>query len=580
MENILSLRRESNDPPTPEESIRLRSFISAREKIRDLMKQELTDQDALLLKGEGAITKLKAATDQAYRAHQGYTYILETLGSAPMSNVASPERLEELEANDSSAWKALIDQSTNRDLEVALEQRKKAQDHFRDLQAELDGWVFTRDLAQTTINDLSIMITVLQAEINAANTAFASIRKVPPEIWRTILQTCIEYEALDHLEIRPDADFLQSPGGTYQRRRYFSPFTLAHVCRIWREIILHEPFPWRTFGIEPNAHWLERNHPLFVQAMRHPTLPLHFVFNLTRYRRSSQRLPFPLRVDPPVPYDLHLVMATDDTETILTASKVVLSNPTKLVISLSASHPGSELFKIFHNFPNLKSLEIIDQGYHVDKIGRFNEMLPQLTSLVFEFNELPLLNFRDLLSTNLTELKILHRIGGDPTIESVYKVQLRSLTHLAVTYPSAGIIRSLYMPALRTLSLHGTERFTTTVSSYDEDIEKILRRVDRLAFVDWYEPCFSDFGRVVPFKACEIAANELSDTEPHSMRCLDFVSSYITGAALIELVQRSTADGSPIFPNLKEMMIDRCTGIKKEECEMLQVLLSKLRVYI
>lgn len=102
-------------------------------------------------------------------------------------------------------------------------------DKARELELELNGWNFSKDLSTMALRNLKANKEAIEAELIVAGEAFRPIRRMPDEAWVAIFSFVIE----------ETISYQISATRNWQLRLPF--LSLSQVCRTWREIVFNEP---------------------------------------------------------------------------------------------------------------------------------------------------------------------------------------------------------------------------------------------------------------------------------------------------------------------------------------------------
>lgn len=510
-------------------------------------------------------------------------------------------------STDDSEWQRLYNRNITRD-SVVRDLVMRARNDAQNLQAELDGWIFTRELAAASITRLKATLPHLEADLTDSKASFSSSRCVPETVWRIVIEMCI------HQELE---DYQRETGTTIMRP---TAYLLATVCRMWRKVILESKQLSLVVPIDPSYFYSVERHECLIlrikRAFENKRQRPMFLCNLlqsntytfgngkyVRNRNIHSLITFdPLKIIGPAKYDLHLVSDQDSVNFQgFSAWPLPLNRPTNLTLTIRGPDTGyGNIKSILSNYQDVQNLEVVDAGNHTNYIPHLFTTMTKLKTLSLRFQTFPsnAINMANALSSNLIELKVLHN-GTAPIPRLAGTIVLEKLTSLSLTFPCLDFFDSLELPALTDLNLHGPDSYEFGgARNLGTNVLKSMQHLVRLTFHDWK---WYARGKGVRTPWCAGAALQKLVTQPiPTLETIEFLRSFVTGKPLIELFETKTGEADkPLLPQLQVLTLNYCppflpvpvpgtnaqgrvysTGITRSECETLAGLVPKLNVYV
>jgi len=152
---------------------------------------------------------------------------IEALGSLGFNDEAQSKKLcKKLEASITALIPGSFD-GLDEKVEMVEKEVRSIWDNVRELETELGGWKFSRDLWKSSIEHLQATKSQADADIQAAKKAFTPLWRMPVAIWTYIFGLSVNEEY---------SDYLLSDQYTPLRSM---PMVLSQVCRFWR-ITVHQ----------------------------------------------------------------------------------------------------------------------------------------------------------------------------------------------------------------------------------------------------------------------------------------------------------------------------------------------------
>ncbi|PVF93705.1 hypothetical protein CPB86DRAFT_789834 [Serendipita vermifera] len=524
-----------------------------------------------------------------------------------------PENMDEVENGTSPAstdtnseWQRLYNRNIARD-SVVRDLVMRAREDAQNLQAELDGWVFTRELAAASIKRLKATLPHLEADLVDSKASFSSSRCVPETVWRIVIEICIHQEM---------EDYQRQTGTTVMRP---TSYLLATVCRMWRKVVLDSKELSLVVPIDPSYFYsLERHECLnlrikraFENTKRRPMFLCNLLQSNTytfgngkyvRNRNIHSLITFDtLKSVGTAKYDLHLVSDQDSINySGYSAWPLPLLRPTNLKLTIrGADVGGSNIKSILGNYQDVEHLEVADAGNHASYIPLLFTTMPKLKSLSLRFQNFPsfTVNLVNILGANLTELKLLHN-SAVSIARLAGVVRLEKLQSLSLTFPSLDFFDSLDLPALTDLHFHGPNNYEFGgMMTLGTNMLKTMQHIVRLTFHDWKWYAKSK-GEKKPWCASAALQRLISQPIP-TLQTVEFIRSFVTGGPLVELFETRIGDGNkPLLSNFHTLTLNHCPselpipakanpqgneysmGITRAECETLATLVPKLNIYV
>ncbi|KAG8831657.1 hypothetical protein FRC17_002801 [Serendipita sp. 399] len=560
----------------------INEFIRTRQEqvknYEDLIKRE----EKNLQQSEEAIENLEKALTVARRALEfqrqnldGLLAIQSRISSVSIS-LDSPLKGERSSSELCEALKATLVEQTKGgtsilDPLINFSQGKMDEINLstRRLATELSSWRFAKDLHRKSLKHSR---SALKEIINDLKLAKRTSWSIPAEIWIGIFR----------LRVQEDLDEFY----TVQNSRPFQPTVavFSKVCRLWREIVMQEPDLWRYIAAHPCQQWSNNKLELFKSSLRVAQRRKVYVSNISQtlvwtngqvyYDSNLHTNQYPTAVNGggiEGEYDIIIVTGSDHPSHMAKISTFPFQSPEKLTL---VNRPGARYGHFFSHIPqytSVRSLEIVDPiPYHLDNLQLWSRF-PNLTQLSLEAEAFTHpFSSRSFLAS-LEVLRIWH--SGRQNLPLVSgTVNLRHLTILDVTPPATSLFQTVNVPALQQLLLHGPSKTATVAPTPPSKPRIRLQSVKYLEFYKWLDP-----SHILGVADCDAVATlrKWISQMPKVTR-LKFVDSHVDGTSLIDLVRSWNNMGTP---KVGELTLDRCTGIKRQECEELMELVEKVRVF-
>lgn len=272
-------------------------------------------------------------------------------------------------------------------------------------------------------------------------------------------------------------------------------------------------------------------------------------------------------------YDLSIFADVNDLSTLPTCP---FTQPTSVVLHLFVSVSRRSFEGLLTPFPNIKKLTILCKENFDPLSPRLPEIQPQLTHLTLNLGGSISIDLAGYLVPNLVEL---HIIQGQPSIIPAPNpgLSLPKLKVLGVTPPNTGFAHSLTLPMLRKVVLYGIQDLNLsapiTLVQFASAIG--LDKVHELELRNWPHPVIRWLGIRLPGNIhciTEIAGQMRSIVK---LKCVE--SAFYSGS-LVDLVEELTLYAKTTA-TLETVIIDRCSGVTRADCEAIGGLVKKMEIY-
>ncbi|KAG8830999.1 hypothetical protein FRC17_003919 [Serendipita sp. 399] len=438
------------------------------------------------------------------------------------------------------------------------------------LEAELTSWHLSRNLYNRSLDRSRGILQGINSDLAVARRVYW---RVPIEIWIWVFR----------LRARGDIDEFY----TVQNERPFQPTAaiLSQVCRLWHKIVMQEPDLWCHIAAHPCEQWPNGKLELFRSSLEKAKGRRILICNVSQtaiwakgqnyYDQILRAHQYPTTVSTEIlegDYDVVLVAGNDYSSYMTRIPTFPFKGPEKLTL---VNRPGSRqghFFTYIPHYATVKSLEVVDPTPYSFDTLQISSRFPNLIELSLEAERFIYQFDSQSFPTTLKSLRIRH--SGQENLPAVSGVaSLPNLTILDVTPPATSLFQTINTPFLHQLLLQGPSR-TATVAPYPPHNSRIfLQRVKHFEFYNWLNP-----NHITRFVNCDAVSTlrEWISQMPKVTR-LKFVDSHVDGASLIEAVRSWNDSGTP---KVRELTLDRCTGITRQECEDLLELVEKVKVFV
>lgn len=440
--------------------------------------------------------------------------------------------------------------------------------HLHQLESELDGWRFSKKLAEAALKNFVNCKDNINSMLKSARDAFSAIRRVPENVWCTVFR------------LRVEEDVARYP--TRKNSGYFMPtvLSLSRVCRQWRSIIEWERDLWRHLPAFAKLNWpAEKCNLLRYMLGRSgfdPTLLVNLDYNTSQwaYRNGLQAV----KQDPtlqPASYSLSIILTSNQTGayTYTRAGEIPLRSPISLTIHSQQRNPAVYELELLRHFPDIRKLSLNDtQRFGQDHIGSIMKKLSFFSLRLKRFTSFDL---RPHLPGSLEELYINH--PGINRFTMGDGLQLQRLSTLALTPYEIQLFKGVVMNALHTFILYSPESHPTVqLTECMADISNVFAKIKNLELHHWVEHGASQstaisWNSVSLFRCISEVATSLVEVK--------FVQCLVDGVTLKQaLFDRSWSGRTKLIT----ITLDQCSGLTQQECEALNIwrLVSGLNVYV
>lgn len=482
------------------------------------------------------------------------------------------------------------------------------------LELELREWNFELAFHRGHLAHIEAYYASVEDVLNGAKVLLSPVRIVPPEIWVKIFEYWIKDRdlATTHLSLP-------------------SPLVLGHVCSKWRQIVHGTPKLWKRCDLYPFTWWPQSLLNIFMQSRRagggNNAIRYHFLAeNLPTWsiqaRQSSQtgrayvgpRFGRTRRlVQVPADEMLHISSVHFKVTSQLSFdnySHLPLANFHNVVIRGNSTDLGGELASFIKMLSSVEELKMEDVWF----TGATSISMPHLRRLAFHFDQFNPSDISILLHANLEELIIRHNGTNTISFGSGFVPPLPDLRHLGVTPHDYSMIERLMTPNLKHVTLYPTEEPTvdatevqqspsspqsnsppTVVDYLIKALVPKLHTVEEVTFTEW-KSRFTDMG-------CVSTLERLLGV-PSSLHHVIFNRCHLDGPALISCLAKANGEKVDIeeiltseeryprdidapsvstslrFKSLGELTLSSCTGITRDECDILASTVGKLNIYL
>lgn len=434
----------------------------------------------------------------------------------------------------------------------------------RELETELGGWKFSRDLWKSSIAHLQATKSQADADIQAAKKAFTPLWRMPSAVWTYIFGLCV-YEEL--------SDYLSS--GQYTPLRSV-PLVLSQVCRFWRITVHQEPALWKSVTAHFSTYWSVEKHEFFAESIGKARFGSNMLVNLSQsltwgssyYNRNGQYIsgiqPNELTVLKNKPYSIHFDMQDDRAQYTQNANSFPFRHPVSLTLSSRNPMAYNCIFSFLPSYNTIKSLKVINDYPQVLQVTELASILPQLESLTIHVKRFPAeFQLDNFLSENLQELYLRHDDGGAlPQLTNHWR--LPNLKVLGLTSSGLNLLERTQLKKLESLILYGTNGIEDVHIVAGNNPGKAYGRILHLTLEDWKSE--GPYGAVPIFTELAMVMTQLCTVK--------FAGCFVDGSTLTEFVQSSLGEGGMSLNKLEEIFIRDTTGITRDDCESLASLVK------
>ncbi|KAG8820593.1 hypothetical protein FRC17_010107 [Serendipita sp. 399] len=590
--------------PTPKQAERVEEFIKSREKDLKGVSEAINEENIRDKVSLSAISNLDKALPELRRASQVYEDLLSHvraagLGIAKLRNLVFFEVDMDDEADSSRLYDDFVDSiscyiSQSNEIfqsqqELLQSNTRQLQDRIHTMEAEVKGWRSSHELVTASLEHLISTRKTLQEQIRSARQILHPIRRVPSEIWIEVFRCVVSIQLDVYLQSNSNIP-MQSP-----------PYTLSHVCRSWRQIVMEEKSLWGIVVAHPCKIWSSNKVSMTKDTVRRAGARISFITNLSQslswfsskkvaaqgqgqtasasigevVNNFGQAVP---HISPQYsssnPYKLYIDMEDDQERTIQKASQFPFDSPTFVVLSCRGPLRHGNLLMALSSFRSTRSLTILNDRPIVLPPARFSDTLPQLTYLRLEFKKFPSRFPLDgYLPATLEELHI-RDDDGTSLPSPTNSLQLPKLHTLGINYPARSLLEEVEMNTLSTLVFYNCG-FAGATAAPEGQFLRACNQLTHLKFDTWGERYAVVNSRDGAMGAFGHLAKKLQ-----YLGSLTFDRCYVDGGAFMELIKSSKEkDASKSLPKLEQIVLSHTEGITRDHCDELKKTLSQIKVF-
>ncbi|PVF93702.1 hypothetical protein CPB86DRAFT_829143 [Serendipita vermifera] len=589
------IKRALNAPPTASETKHIREFIATQENDISILTKSLIKEKERLSAGEKAVLNLNRAIRQLKALIDSHRENFASLQSIQQRFQANgwtqrlemqdqPETAGQYEALTTHIARVLAKSSPVIDdqITVAESDIKELSNSLNQLEDELVGWKFVRDLAKDRVTHLTTSIDLLKPGLKSAKQSLSPIYRTYREIWILVFEEYLTIRLEEYLE-QPDTLPFRPP-----------THVLSSVCTTWRNIVLTQPSLWTVITIDP-SNWLSRSeHGLLCLSLLKAGERFTFICNLSQrlewfqnvyqlehYGPHDDNIGREYRhgevvnsavVPPEKSWTTQLVINQNHNSYAQRTASVPFRSREHLKLTFQSGGDQGHVQEILSHFRRLNRFEFSDKGSRIVSLGTVAESLASLTHLRITIEDMPAIDMTNILNPGLVELRITHN-GQNLSTRLPSILGLSQLKILGITYPDVALLESLDAPALRDLELHGStsQRPECVLEASARDI---LSRISNLSFHDW---------KVKPVDGMQISPGgvfkQLAASMP-SLRTVKFMNCQLNGGTLVELFKSRLTSDSPVIAQLEGISFTGCSIITRTEYEIISEAFPSIKFFL
>ncbi|KIM28718.1 hypothetical protein M408DRAFT_329180 [Serendipita vermifera MAFF 305830] len=585
---MLPSNQQCNYPLSPRQIAILSETISSRQdelRFADdmILKQQAKSaaSAAAIAHLEPAITRIKLAIDAQ---KQAFNELKSTKTAFSKSiNVTSPNWAEESEARERcKTAMTRVDGQLTASLEKIDEQISLIEETapllcntLRELEIDIYHHRLHQEAATQYVVGLIDQKQAIEENIKLLRSALNPVKNTPAEIWAKIFAIRTS-EDMENFFINPSHQLIPS-----------TALKLSQICRFWRDIILSERLLWQNMAIYPDCQWLSSK----IELLKHnrslnPGIPT-LVYDMTRavawnrHYRGTYRSCVPIgtgEISMFDKYSLRLLTYGNNNGAQL-LSTVSFRQPKSVILHILTDTQQRYLVNLLTPLSDITSLEVIAKGTYTSTPPQFSMTQRSLAYLRLNLTTFQPFDVASYLGPSLQELHI-HHNGVNALSFSAASLQLPKLKVLGITPPDTGFTNSLRLPKLARIVLYGPKITTvnrvTLIASLTQFVgSEHFKRVRELELRDWkvFKPIGGDEWSVM-------SIFEEFVEEMHLISTLHLVDSYVDGTRLFDIIDTLMDTIQTEVSMLNKVVVNFCSGITQEECEMISNIVAKVEVCV
>ncbi|PVF94686.1 hypothetical protein CPB86DRAFT_828454 [Serendipita vermifera] len=583
-----------NNSPTETETTRLRRFIKARETELRSVLAELQEEKEQLAICNNAISNLELAIPEgkeiikaiednlvSLMALQSRLDGMKGIGSKAMKDEPTTKGLyTELRSCSETPVLRMSDMMIDEQIDALRQDVRTLWDKVRQLEMELSGWKSSKRLSESAIKRLNQSHSGIEVDLKAGREAFRPIWRMPSDAWGKIFTYVIQGTLDGYLKQNATVYGMRPP-----------TFNLSQVSQRWRYLVHNDAELWRLVYVGPFQVWRYDENELVTKSLQKATAPITILTNLSQSfrwnyqcsRRFDQHGNYIAHTSPNEStlfngkeYTLLVNMDYDDSTSMSRLSYIPLRQTSSLVFHGRYGIQYGYLFNYVSNFPNVKSLSIINDNPSTLPNVTISSYFSQLRNFTIQVKVFPS-NFYlgSYLPNTLQELRLRNDAGGTlPIVNS--NIGLPHLRILEITSPGSYLLDWLTAKGLRSLTLYSPSDYRGTQISSSIKATEIYGQLLHLKFEDWKssETMDGSLGAAAVFR-------DLINKTP-VLRTLTFSGCFVDGSGLVSTVEMVMADSEDPAKNrkLEEITLSYPTGITNDQCGELIGLVKRLKIYM